>query len=90
MVPDGADDGRLFNKYNIDPQNDMVVCAQGTGSTGNAMAQGRCWYALRYWGMDSKNLAVLNGGNQWINGNGMAPPISPPPPARRQAPGAPA
>ena len=72
MVPDGATMDAMFNKYNIDPQNDMVVCAQGTGSTGNAMAQGRCWYALRYWGMDSKNLALLNGGNQWVNGNGLA------------------
>ncbi len=72
MVPDGPTMDALLAKYNIDPKNDMVVCAQGTGNTGNAMAQGRCWYALRYWGMDAKNLALLNGGNQWINGNGLA------------------
>lgn len=72
MVPDGLTMDALLKKYNVDPVNDMIVCAQGTGSTGNAMAQGRCWYALRYWGVDKKNVAVLNGGNQWINGNGLA------------------
>ncbi len=71
MVPDGPTMDALFKKYNIDPANDMIVCAQGTGATGNAMSQGRCWYALRYWGVDKKNVSVLNGGNQWINGNGM-------------------
>ncbi len=72
MVPDGATMDALLVKYNIDPRNDMVVCAMGTGSTGNAMAQGRCWYALRYWGMDKTHLSLLNGGNQWINTNGMS------------------
>ena len=67
MVPDGAAMDALLKKYNIDPQNDMIVAAMGTGSTGNAMAQGRIWYALRYWGVDKKNLAILNGGNQWLD-----------------------
>jgi 3-mercaptopyruvate sulfurtransferase SseA len=72
MVPDGASMDALLKKFNIDPRNDMIVAAMGTGSNPNAMAQGRIWYALRYWGVDKKNLAILNGGNQWINGNGMA------------------
>lgn len=72
MVPDGATMDALLRKYNIDPLNDMIVCAMGTGSNPNAMGQGRCWYALRYWGVDKKNVAVLNGGNQWLNGNGFA------------------
>ena len=71
MVPDGTAMDALLRKFNIDPQRDMIVAAMGQGSTGNAMAQGRIWYALRYWGVDKKNLAILNGGNQWINGNGM-------------------
>jgi len=71
MVPDGTAMDALLKKYNIDPQNDMIVAAMGTGSNPNAMAQGRVWYALRYWGVDKKNLAILNGGHQWINGNGM-------------------
>lgn len=72
MVPDGTQMDALFKKFNIDPAKDMIVAAMGTGSTGNAMAQGRIWYALRYWGVDLKNLAILNGGNQWLNGNELA------------------
>lgn len=71
VVPDGTSMDALLKKFNIDPQKDMIVAAMGTGSNPNAMAQGRIWYALRYWGVDKKNLAILNGGNQWINGNGM-------------------
>lgn len=71
MVPDGPTMDALLKRLNIDPRNDMIVAAMGTGSTGNAMPQGRIWYALRYWGVDKKNLAILNGGNQWINTNGM-------------------
>ena len=71
MVPNGATMDALFKKYNIDPTKDMIVAAMGTGSNPNAMAQGRIWYALRYWGVDKAHLAILNGGNQWINGNGL-------------------
>ncbi|HMM86589.1 hypothetical protein [Azohydromonas sp.] len=72
MVPDGAAMDALFKKYAIDPTRDMIVAAMGTGSNPNAMAQGRIWYALRYWGVERGHLAVLNGGNQWLNGNGLA------------------
>lgn len=78
MVPDGAAMDALLKKYNIDPQNDMIVAAMGQGSTGNAMAQGRIWYALRYWGVDKKNLAILNGGNQWLDDDlGLAAELLP-------------
>lgn len=73
MVPDGATMDALFKKYNIDPAKDMIVAAMGTGSNPNAMAQGRIWYALRYWGVDKKNLALLNGGNQWLDDTSMTP-----------------
>lgn len=73
MVPDGATMDALLKKYNIDPARDMIVSAMGTGSTGNAMAQGRIWYALRYWGLDKKNLAILNGGNQWLDDGVLTP-----------------
>ena len=72
MVPEGATMDALFKEFNIDPAKDMIVAAMGTGSNPNAMAQGRIWYALRYWGVDKANLALLNGGNQWLNGNGLA------------------
>lgn len=71
VVPDGPSMDALIKKYNIDPHNDMIVAATGTGSTGNAMAQGRVWYALRYWGVEATNLALVNGGNQWLNGSSM-------------------
>ncbi|MBL8289550.1 MAG: hypothetical protein JNL85_16335 [Rubrivivax sp.] len=66
MVPDGATMDALLRKFNIDPTRDMIVAATGTGSTANAMAQGRIWYALRYWGVGKEHLALLNGGNQWL------------------------
>ena len=72
MVPDGAVMDALFKKYNIDPARDMIVAATGTGNASNAMGQGRIWYALRYWGVDAKNLAILNGGSQWLKGNGLS------------------
>ena len=72
MVPDGATMDALLKKYNIDPARDMIVAAMGTGSAANAMAQGRIWYALRYWGVDKEHLALLNGGNQWLVTSSMA------------------
>jgi len=72
MVPDGAMMDALLKKYNIDPARDMIVAAMGTGSAPNAMAQGRIWYALRYWGVDKEHLALLNGGNQWLVTSSMA------------------
>ncbi len=65
MVPDGAAMDALLKKYAIDPQKDMIVVAMGAGSTSNAMAQGRVWYALRYWGVEAKNISLLNGSNDW-------------------------
>jgi 3-mercaptopyruvate sulfurtransferase SseA len=65
MVLDGPSIDALLQKHAIDPSRDMIVCAQGTGSTSNAMAQGRCWYTLRYWGVDASHLALLNGSNDW-------------------------
>jgi len=71
MVPDGAQMDANLKKYNIDPRNDMIVAAMGTGSNPNAMSQGRIWYALRYWGVDKKNLAILNGANAWTPAGGV-------------------
>lgn len=65
MVADGPTVDAFLEKYDIDPSRDLIVCGMGTGSTGVAMQQGRCWYTLRYWGVDRKNLAILNGDNKW-------------------------
>lgn len=71
MVPDGAAMDALLRRYGIDPINDMIVIAMGTGGAGQAMRQGRVWYALRYWGVEADNLALLNGGHQWLNGSSL-------------------
>lgn len=68
MVPSGQVMDAFLEKYNIDPNNDMVVCAMGTGGYSQAMRAGRCWYMFRYWGMPKGRVAMLNGGNAW-NGN---------------------
>lgn len=66
MVPSGRSMDTFLAKYNIDPAKDMVVCAMGTGGAGQAMRMGRCWYMFRYWGTPKENLAILNGGNDWL------------------------
>lgn len=66
MVLSGAKVDDLLARYAIDPRKDLVVCAQGAGSASNAMSQGRCWYTLRYWGVDARHVALLNGGNQTL------------------------
>jgi 3-mercaptopyruvate sulfurtransferase SseA len=65
VVLDGPTVDAQIKKYNIDPQNDMVVLAIGTGASANVLGQGLAWYVLHYWGVDAKNIALLNGGNKW-------------------------
>ncbi|MCW8959628.1 MAG: sulfurtransferase [Gammaproteobacteria bacterium] len=69
MVPSGQTMDNFLSKYNIDPSNDMIVCAQGTAGAGQAMRAGRCWYMFRYWGVPAGRLAMLNGGNGWNDTN---------------------
>lgn len=66
MVPSGRVMDTFLAKYGIDPANDMIVCAQGTAGGSQAMRAGRCWYMFRYWGTAKENLAMLDGGNDWI------------------------
>lgn len=67
IVLSGASIDRLIRKYGIDVNNDMIVCAQGAGSNGAYMNQGRCWFTLSYWGVDQKNIALLNGNNKHLS-----------------------
>ncbi len=71
MVPSGRSMDTFLAKYDIDPENDLIVCAQGTAGAGQSMRAGRCWYMFRYWGTPQEHVAVLNGGNQW-NGENTA------------------
>jgi 3-mercaptopyruvate sulfurtransferase SseA len=65
LVLDGPSIDAQLKKYDINPLKDMIVVAQGTASSSNVMSQGRAWLALHYWGVDAKNLSILNGGNKW-------------------------
>src|SRR5690554_5743056 len=67
IVLSGPSIDRLIRKYGIDVNNDMIVCAQGAGSNGAYMNQGRCWFTFSYWGVEQKNLAVLNGNNEHLS-----------------------
>jgi 3-mercaptopyruvate sulfurtransferase SseA len=69
MVLSGRSVDTFLAKYGIDPAKDMIVCAQGTAGNFNSMKMGRCWYMFRYWGTAKENLAILNGGNEWIGTN---------------------
>jgi 3-mercaptopyruvate sulfurtransferase SseA len=66
MVLSGEQIDALLRRYGVNPTEDLMVCADGTGSAINTMMQGRCWYTLRYWGVSARHLAVLNGGNQYL------------------------
>jgi 3-mercaptopyruvate sulfurtransferase SseA len=68
IVLSGAKVDQLLRRYAIDPRKDLILCAQGVGGGGNAMNLGRCWYTFRYWGVDSKHLAILDGGNDYLSG----------------------
>src|SRR5690554_193267 len=78
IVLSGPSIDGLIRKYGIDVNNDMIVCAQGAAITRNSqgkdvhpngayMNQGRCWFTFSYWGVEQKNLAVLNGNNQHLS-----------------------
>jgi len=70
MVKSGRAVDTLLAKFNIDPVNDMIVCSPtNSTSTSSVMHSGRCWYMFRYWGVAKENLAMLNGGNDWLASN---------------------
>lgn len=75
-LPTGAITDEVLQTYGIDPTKDLLVFAarNDTGAGTNASPRGsiyqtlhRAVYWLRYWGVDRKNVAVLNGA---INQNG--------------------
>jgi len=62
MVLDGTHMDKFLHDYGIDPTQDMIVFAMGTGGNFPNMQMGRGWYLFRYWGVTSSHLAVLDGG----------------------------
>lgn len=67
-VLSGASIDALIRKYDIDVARDLIVCAQGKAEDASFFDQGLCWYSFRYWGVDRRNLAVLDGGNAHLTG----------------------
>ncbi len=55
----GANIDRWFKYYDVDPTKDLIVFASGNGD--NYGAIGHQHYSLKYWGVDQKHLAILNG-----------------------------
>ncbi len=69
-LPTGAITDEVLQTYGIDPTKDLLVFAArndvGAGTLGSPRGNiyqtlHRALYWLRYWGVDRKNLAVLNG-----------------------------
>lgn len=65
MVPSASKMDEFLADFDIDPTEDMIVWTMGAGGGGQAMQQGRGWYAMRYWGTEKEHLALLNGGADW-------------------------
>jgi thiosulfate/3-mercaptopyruvate sulfurtransferase len=61
MVPQGSVVDAFLKTYGIHPGKDLIVLASDTSTSSNLWNSLRAFYALRYWGLDKKNLAVLNG-----------------------------
>lgn len=51
----------FFRKYDIDPQADLVVFIAGELSDESLSLASMGWLALRYWGVASEHLAIVNG-----------------------------
>lgn len=61
IVPEGKTIDAFLGNYGINPLNDLVVVAADTSTQNNFLYSLRLVYALRYWGLDKKNVALLNG-----------------------------
>lgn len=71
IIPDGPRMDQVLNRYGIDPVNDLIVLASSANNENHYMTTLRAFYSLYYWGVDKRNLAVLNGtlANSGIRGN---------------------
>lgn len=61
LVPDGRTADAFLENYGIHPGRDLIVFAMDTETSSNLWNALRGYYALRYWGVNAPNLAVLNG-----------------------------
>lgn len=63
MLPTGGKVQNFLREYNINPTEDLIVLIpDGSANEKLFSLCFRIWHILRYWGIDHRNLAVLNGG----------------------------
>lgn len=78
-IPDGAAADAWLKKWDVDPRKDLVVLTfEQQASTANSAVQnvGRAWVFLKYWGVSSDHIAILNGSVDWNASNygiGLSP-----------------
>ncbi len=70
IVPEGKIIDSFLSTYGINPTRDLIVIAADSSSQNNFLSSIRLVYALRYWGLDKRNVALLNGSVKQANDNG--------------------
>ncbi|TGN21116.1 sulfurtransferase [Leptospira idonii] len=61
IVPEGKVIDSFLSAYKVDPKNDLIVLVPNTSTEKDLTYTLRANYALRYWGVSNRNIAVLNG-----------------------------
>lgn len=59
----GNEMNQAFAAYNIDPNKDMLLILLGEDDGSNEYLAGvaRMWYTMKYWGIESSHISVMNG-----------------------------
>lgn len=63
-IPEGAKADAWLKRYAVDPTKDLIVLVfEQQGNTQNTIVHsiGRAWLFLKYWGVQSEHIAILNG-----------------------------
>jgi len=72
MVATGDRFQSILARFGVNPSRDLIVfIPDGVGANPALWMALRGWYTFRYWGVDGRNLAVLNGGVSAILPNSM-------------------
>ncbi|GBF50683.1 rhodanese-like protein [Leptospira ryugenii] len=61
IVPEGRVVDNFLGEYGINPAQDYIVIAADSSNQDSFLYSLRLYYTLRYWGLDKKNIAFLNG-----------------------------
>ncbi|MDF3818869.1 rhodanese [Leptospira sp. 96542] len=61
LIADGEHIDKILNLYGIDPVNDLITLVSTANANSHVQGTLRGFYSFRYWGVDAKNLAFLNG-----------------------------